>query len=239
MERATLVSGVAAAKKKDGLQIVQPAREARMMRRLLARHEGPLPCGTIIRIWRELVGSVALLQSGYSVAVCDQKGDGRFWDMTKEYFGGAVPMHKEISEGDVFSYVLNEDKEAFGVLPWPESNEKAWWGRLFEDTSLSIICALPYMDDHKALVISKVEFMDSESDHSFIALQSESMVSANDVSAIGFEVVSTYVSGDNHLFEVVGFVDRADSRLDALKSSLGAGCRYCAAVGGYPLITQK
>ena len=86
MERASLVSSVALAKKESGLQIVQPAREARMMRRLLARHEGPLPKKTIIRIWRELVGSVSLLQTGLNVVISDEGDSHTYWDMAKKLF---------------------------------------------------------------------------------------------------------------------------------------------------------
>ena len=52
MERADLVSDVAAEKRKHNLQIVHPAREAMMVRRLLKRHKSVLPEAAVVRIWR-------------------------------------------------------------------------------------------------------------------------------------------------------------------------------------------
>jgi chorismate mutase/prephenate dehydratase len=132
MERASLVSSVAAAKRKEGMQIVQPAREARMIRRLLKRHKGPLPEATIVRIWRELVGSVSLLQTGLNVAVASNQGHSDFWDMARNYFGSAVPMKKINGNSNTVSAV-REGEVSFGVLPWPElETSQAWWVHLFD-----------------------------------------------------------------------------------------------------------
>src|SRR5690606_38307673 len=70
MARADLIDSVAAEKRKHNLPYVQPAREAQMIRRLLARHRGPLPAAAVVRIWRELVGAVSLLQTGLKISVC-------------------------------------------------------------------------------------------------------------------------------------------------------------------------
>ncbi len=74
MERAELVLKVGEEKRKNNIQIVQPAREARMIRRLLGRHHGALPEMAVVRIWRELVGAVSLLQTGLKVAVVAPEG---------------------------------------------------------------------------------------------------------------------------------------------------------------------
>jgi len=81
MERADLIIGVTEEKKKNNIPVVQPAREAVMIRRLLARHRGPLPEAAIIGIWRELVGAVSLLQTGLKVAVSAAPNDAYCWDM--------------------------------------------------------------------------------------------------------------------------------------------------------------
>ena len=47
MERAELVLKIGEEKRKNKIQIVQPAREARMLRRLLARHRGALRGGGV------------------------------------------------------------------------------------------------------------------------------------------------------------------------------------------------
>ncbi len=257
MQRASLVSSVAAAKKKEGLQIVQPAREAKMMRRLLSRHQGPLPRSTIIRIWRELVGSVALLQSGFSVIVSEQAGQCTYWDIAKEYFGGTVPMRKEKAHQVILGDVLSDEKESFGVLSWPEAESLSpWWENLLhqdeQDETLSIICALPYGQQKKdsndrALVISKVSFISSDLDISFIAMEVDPAVSRSRIAELMQEVGLTLhnlysaTSPNNtpnnlYLVEVDGFIDSENENLEKIKNILGDKCLYCNAVGGYPVI---
>ena len=83
MERADLIVGVTEEKKKNNIPVVQPAREAMMIRRLLNRHRGPLPEATIVGIWRELVGAVSLLQTGLKVSVSPEN---YCWDGGQELF---------------------------------------------------------------------------------------------------------------------------------------------------------
>ncbi len=262
MERASLVSSVATAKKENGMQIVQPAREARMMRRLLARHKGPLPSKTIIRIWRELVGSVSLLQTGLSVCVSDDgKGNFSYWDMAKDYFGSAVPMKSMKGHQSVISEVI-EDRASFAVLPWPElDQEMPWWLHLFnrqnnDDDQIYVIGALPYEKTalygsqafDRALIISKMMgYMPSDDDISFIGLELSSDISRARIKERAeraeFDVINLYTGNiphnDNvkvHLVQVKGFVDNISYSIKNLKDELGDGCHYCYAIGGYPVI---
>src|SRR5689334_9962410 len=70
MKRAEMVLKIGEEKRKNNVQVIQPDREIVMIRRLLARHHGPLPREAVVRIWRELVGAVSLLQTGLKVVVC-------------------------------------------------------------------------------------------------------------------------------------------------------------------------
>lgn len=256
MQRAALVNSVIAAKKKEGAQIVQPAREARMMRRLLSRHEGVLPKSTIVRIWRELVGSVAFLQSGFTVVVCSDEHSSAYWDMAKDYFGSSVPMKKAVGAQNSLAQVADGDA-TFAVLPWPDFNSDSapWWGRLVnaakQSRTLSIVCALPHgqgkKDDRdvfdRAVVVSKTKFMDSGDDVSFIAMEVSAKVSRDKlieaIEQAGFDLMNMYSAAaphdENskiHLLEVRGFVDDTSSLSDALEHD----CTICASVGGYPVI---
>src|SRR5438876_9858509 len=56
VERINIVSRVAAHKRgNDGLAAHQPAREAEIIRRLIARKPGPFPPATLVRMWRQLL----------------------------------------------------------------------------------------------------------------------------------------------------------------------------------------
>ncbi len=240
MRRAALVSSVAAAKKKAGLQIVHPAREAKLMRRLLFRHEGVLPRSTIVRIWRELISSVSLLQTGLSVVV----SSASYWDMAKDYFGSQIPMNNVSNTQNALTEV-RENGVYFAVMPYPELDEKSpWWVNLFnqnedDNNNISVVCALPYgrsAKDNKALVISKIDFMPSGDDNSFIGLELASEFSRDLIIShaknAGLSVINLYGSEHNYLLEVKGFIEE----LAGLKTSFGSECRYCGMIGGYPII---
>lgn len=258
MERASLVSSVAMAKKKEGLQIVQPAREARMIRRLLSRHDGMLPRATIVRIWRELVGSVALLQSGFRVVVSSDKNNCVFWDMAKGYFGHSVPMKRVTGDQNTLSVVRDED-DVFAVLPWPDiEGQDPWWSSLFNnrtDAPLSIISSLPYGKEtdsetdffHRAVVISKVKFLPSGDDVTFIGLEVDPEVSRGRIKdraeQNGFNVLKVFSASLSHnpsvkihLLEVQGYYERDDEAVSSLYSSLGDSCHYYDVMGGYPVV---
>ncbi|MGH1455189.1 MAG: chorismate mutase [Alphaproteobacteria bacterium] len=259
MQRASLVSSVAAAKKKDGLQIVQPAREARMMRRLLNRHHGTLPRMTIVRIWRELVSSVALLQTGFSVVVASSEKSNPYWDVAKDYFGSSIPMKKVSGTANALSEV-QEYGDCFAVLPWPElGEEQPWWKHFLNQQSdgrLSIICALPYgknkKDDvdsfERALVISDIEFLPSDDDVTFVGLELGSDVSRARILACaeqaGLKLVNIYSETNEnqanahkaHLLEVLGYWLDDDLELSSLNKAFDGKCYALQVLGGYPVV---
>lgn len=261
MERASLVSSVAQAKRGSGMQIVQPAREARLMCRLLGRHEGVLPKRTVIRIWRELISSVSMLQTGLSVVVADEEGFTR-WDMAKNYFGSSLPMHSVGGLQNAISEVL-KGRADFAVMPWPElDDENPWWVSLFhrrDGELLSVICALPYDDTEglqtcevidKALVVSKLAFMASDHDNSFVALELDSGMSRASIGehtkAAGLDLVNMYSAPmahneeiKAHLLLVKGYVSHSDKKLVDLARRLGDACHYYDTIGGYPVIPDS
>lgn len=189
MERASLISTISEEKAKYNLDYVQPAREAQMIRRLLKRHKGVLPQETIVRIWRELVGSVSLLQTGLNVtAYIDDEQDFKYWDTIRNYFGSVVSI--DASSSPLLTLAsLRENTAAFAVLPWPKDmTEEAdklptlpWWASLLDqeqNKDIKIVCALPYgvhnqndgskITPTQALILSKSSFISSDEDNSFI-----------------------------------------------------------------------
>jgi chorismate mutase/prephenate dehydratase len=256
MERASLVSDVAAEKKKKNLQVVHPAREAVMIRRLLARHKAPLPEAAVVRIWRELVGAVSLLQSGLHVCVAVPEGREEFWDMARNYFGSVIPMRR-VSEPLYGVASVREDESSFAVLPWPEDNDaKAWWSYLLEqgENPMRIVGALPYGCEEKdkstaqsrALILSKSEFMESGEDHSFVAVSVEPSVSRGRIfdvlNEMGAQPLSIHTKVSDgagqpsiHLVEVNVFMEEGDERLKKLEEKFEEYQARCILVGGYPV----
>lgn len=255
MERADLISQVADEKRKNNLPFVQPAREAQMIRRILRRHRGPLPEAAVVRIWRELVGAVSLLQTGLKIAVAVENTNFITWDLAKSYFGSVVQMQRFSAPSIALSSV-REGESSFATLPWPQDGESSpWWDSLFDrDKNLRIVCALPYggYEDelrdirNKALVVARDEFMDSDDDHSFIILKVEQSVSRGRIveglQKLGFEPLSLVTQkckqdpmASLHLIEVNHFLDQFDERLQKFTEMFEEFGGECRAVGGYPV----
>jgi len=256
MQRAALISKISEEKRKKKIPVVQPAREARMIRRLLARHEGDLPEMAVVRIWRELVGAVSMLQTGLKVAVVSEQGHP-VWDMSRDYFGSCLPMIQAASPLSAVSAV-REDKVNLAVLPWPQEGEdKPWWMFLEADKpeqQMQIIVRLPHGDDpadrgsdNKALVIAKAGFDDSGDDHSFLLIECSADVSrarlVDKAKSAGIEavsIVSNRASGAYqptiHLMEVKGYFAGDNKKCDKFTQAISEESdARIKCIGGFPV----
>lgn len=254
MERADLIVDVLAAKKKAGTQIVQPAREAVMIRRLLKRHHGPLPEATIVGIWRELVGAVSLVQTGLKVAVSAPDNHSYCWDMARHYFGSVLPMMRMTSPLTAIA-ALHEQEASFAVVPWPQDGEQnPWWPKVFEmgQEGMRIVCALPYgivkagaaHYQDRALVVSRTDYASSGDDHSFIGLELDPSVSRARIMAalkeMGLEVLGInsrlgQAAQTLHFVEVKSFITADDEIMANIAEKFDGLCFRCRSLGGYPV----
>ncbi|MFA5592290.1 MAG: chorismate mutase [Micavibrio sp.] len=256
MERAELVLKVGEEKRRNNIQIVQPAREARMIRRLLARHTGVLPEMAVVRIWRELVGAVSLLQTGLKVVVVQPEGqNNETWDMARDYFGSCLPMARAPSAMSAIA-ALKDGMASFAVVPRPDIEEdQPWW--MYLDPAapepVNIIMSLPHGDDPedknpegRALVLSRSGFDDSGHDNSFLLIQCDAAVSrgrlvdlAKKAGVKALHISSRRGGGDGapafHLMEVEDYITRDDKRVAAFTASLDDPGANIVCAGGYPV----
>src|SRR3954468_8132693 len=70
MRRAEVVAQVGALGAKGRVPL-RPGREAAIVRRLLARHDGGLAPSVIVRIWRELLAGTTSQQRQMLITVCE------------------------------------------------------------------------------------------------------------------------------------------------------------------------
>ncbi len=254
MERAELVLKVGEEKRKNNIQIVQPAREARMIRRLLSRHKGALPEMAVVRIWRELVGAVSLLQTGLKVVVAEGQG-AESWDLARDYFGSCLPMSRMPTPVSAISS-LKEGKATFAVVPRPDTEEEQpWWAFLDPNAAepISVIISLPHGEDPtnknpdcRALVISKSGFDDSGDDNSFLLIQCEAGISrgrlvdvAKKAGLTAIHLSSKRNASPNlpalHLMEVQDYIAKDDKRIKAFIEAIEVPGANVSCVGGYPV----
>lgn len=259
VERAELVLQVGEEKRKNNIEVVQPAREARMIRRLLAKHKGVLPEMAVVRIWRELVGAVSLLQTGLKVTVADVEGHPEYWDLAKDYFGSCLPMNRVETPLSALNAV-RDGRTTFAVVPYPNDGvgsddpNQLWWDALDtnSDEPLRVSVRLPHGDDpnnrnpnYRALVIAKTGFDTSDDDNSFLYIECAFSISrakiVSNAEENGFKPLnlSSKQNDDDaemrkHLLEVKGYWLDSMDEIKALANSFGEGT-FLSCIGGYPV----
>lgn len=147
MRRAEVVQRLSASQAKPAGTVLRPGREAAILRRLLARHSGPLPRAALVRLWRELFASSIAQQGNFTVALPTDPALAR---LAAEHFGVTTPQRQHPSLGAALAALGTRDA-SIAVLPWPrESDNRAeeWWTR-FDAQHLSVIARLPFVSERE------------------------------------------------------------------------------------------
>jgi chorismate mutase len=247
IDRAEIVAMVAASKKDGNQPAFQPAREAEIVRRLVARHRGAFPVATLVRMWREMLAATVRLQSPFSVAVFAPADLPGLWDLARDHYGSNTPMSAYVTVDDVIRAV-SRGEAAAGVLPLPEAGETdPWWLHLLaaKDTP-RIVARLPFgargnaRSGGDALAIGRDAQQQSGCDRTLLAAQCSIEVGRARISELlakaGLDcTLLTYCHRESaiHLIEVEGFVPISDWRLEALRRGLGSSLARLAPLGGY------
>jgi chorismate mutase / prephenate dehydratase len=251
IERIDIVSHVAAHKRSNrAVAVYQPAREAEILRRLVARNRSALPPATLVRMWRELLAATTRLQGGFTIAVYAATGTSGFWDIARDQYGSDTPMIAFGSTAQIIRAVT-EGQAAVGVLPMPrEEDPDPWWRHLpsAADNAPHVIARLPFgargnarSDGADALAIGYGRQEPTGRDRTLIAIENALDISRGRMftmlSALGlsgtFMASCDQPEGVNTLIELEGFVPDLDPRLDRLREQLGSGLYRLLPFGGY------
>lgn len=153
LARAEVVTNVAAAKSQasDGspAPAFRAAREADVLRQLVARHEGPLKLRSLVRIWREIMSGMTEIQQQIVVAVYrPENGSKDGWDVARDHFGLGMNYLALRSQREVVSAV-RDGRAGIGVLPAPDDGNEGevWWPLLatVSQQMPKIVMKLPFL----------------------------------------------------------------------------------------------
>jgi chorismate mutase-like protein len=250
MRRSALVEEIAAVKREDGV-VMRPGREAQVIRRLLERHGGAFPRGTLVRIWREIISACISQQEQLAVAVYEAEGLRYFERLARAHFGSMTKLAYFSSVSGVMR-AISDGKATVGLLPLPgQSEEQPWWRFLARPGSDTprIIARLPFFrlsdpssDSAEALVLGMVPHEESGSDHSFLIVDTRTEASRGVLSPLfekaGLERVEHGVFEDTddrrlHLIEVRGFLGDEDPRLARLLGTSGDVISHVRVAGAF------
>ncbi len=250
IERFEIVLHVATQKRNGSLSPHQPAREAEIIRRLIARNHSPLPPSTLVRIWRELLAGTTRLQGQFAVAVFAPTEMSGLWDIARDHYGSHTPLLAFQSPGPVIRAVT-EGQAAVGVLPMPQEEDAAPWWRLLvsaDDNAPRVIARLPFgprgnvrTDRVDALAIGHGTQRETGQDRTLLATENALDISRGRIfamlSALGLECTflasCQHAEGANTLIELDGFIGLADPRLEGFRAQLGPALYRLISFGGY------
>jgi chorismate mutase / prephenate dehydratase len=249
IDRANIVSMVAASKKGGNQPAFQPAREAEIIRRLVGRHHGTFPVASLVRMWREMLAATVRLQSPFSIGVFAPPERQGYWDLARDHYGSNTPMTAYHAVDQVISAVAGT-QISLGVLPIPETGEAdPWWPKLLSITEdgLQVIARLPFgacgnarAGGAEALVIGRGPPQESGLDRTLVVAEWVAEITraqiSNFLAAAGLActwVLSCRREFALNLIEIEGFVPMSDSRLNAFRVGLGPALRRLMPLGGY------
>lgn len=251
IERVGIIADVAAQKRQAGAVAPhQPAREAEILRRLVARGDSAFPPATLVRMWRELLAATVRLQGTFAVAVYAPPEKPGYWDLARDHYGSQTPMQAYGSAAQVIGAVT-EGQAAVGVLPMPQEGEAdPWWRHLLSarPDAPHVIARLPFgsrgnarTDSADALAIGHGVPQPSGRDRTLLATENAEEISRGRIVALLSELglpclflaACEHADGANCLMEIDGFLPFSDPRVTTFRDRLGPGLSRLVPFGGY------
>src|SRR5580698_3670038 len=116
-DRAELIEQARKLKGKQHIYI-RPGREAQMVRALMARPQGKLPEGLIVRLWREMISGFTLIEGGLKVAVYVPEKGPNLWDLSRDFYGAFTPL-MEMPSAEAAIKAVQANKAQVAVVPPP------------------------------------------------------------------------------------------------------------------------
>ena len=230
---------------------VRPAREAQILRRLLARHRGDMPPSVIVRIWREIIAASLQAQAKFHLHVFGGENQNTFFDLAHAYFGALTPIRAH-AKSSLVAHACAEEPDSLGIVPLPESDDGGapWWAQLASagQPGPRIIARLPFLNGDEsyvaAYVLGSVEQEPSGDDTTLLRLETAEDLSRARLTSLlkdaGFEATMIAAGhsaekgqGSTALLAVAGFVAASDPRLAVLRQDAGEQLTNVDLVGGF------
>ena len=216
-ERARLASDVAAAKAAEGNAGkfgLRPAREAQVLRKLLAKPRTSASISLIVRIWREMMAESLALQGPFLISAWGGHDPARIRELARLRFGAAPSLTVVQTAEDAIAGA----RALGGVGVLALSKDSAWWGRLLAEPKVRVFAALPCLNawgSMSALAVADAPIEPSGCDETFWVTDnggsSPQIIQALAKDGVAASHVQT--AGGLKLFKLAGFYEATDERL--------------------------
>lgn len=233
MRRAGLAADIAGLKTASGSGVLfRPGREAAVVRRILARHRGPFPAASVVRIWREVIAGVLRLQGVCKVVAVESAA----YELARDHFGTGASV-KALASPRAAIAAVRSKRATVAVLPWPKAGERRWrreppwWLALCKAGVPRVVAAIPALAEPQALAVALQPPEESGDDRSLIGFVSRETFSPQilhkSLTRSGFKSRLVAHRKNAALFDVAGFVAEDDVRLKTV------GPQRATVIGAY------
>lgn len=123
----------------------RPGREADMMRRLVARHDGALPLWTVEHIWREIITTFTRMQAPFDVAIDQGIARDALRDVARFLFGFTVRLHGQPDALATIHHIRESGTDLGLVSAQQPASAGAWWRALGRASGPRIMALSPYI----------------------------------------------------------------------------------------------
>jgi chorismate mutase/prephenate dehydratase len=255
VRRGTIVEDIRKIKKQAG-PALRPGREAMILRRLAAKHQGPFPLPALVCLWREMMGGFTHMQQPFSAAVHAPVGNDRLIRLARDHYGSLTPLSAMPSATGCVRAVAERAVE-IAILPLPADGEgESWWPLLMgnDKKTPQVVSRLPFIQDgdsEQALVVAPWARDLSDLEASLIAIRlgertsrsrvMSGMAAAGFADAVSLATMETDPENCFHVIEVAGGVNADDPEMKALAGQFGSALIDAHMIGGYarPLVLSS
>jgi chorismate mutase/prephenate dehydratase len=251
MRRTEIVEAIGKEKKDGKVPAFRPGREAAILRRLVARHDGDFPVVGLVRMWREMLAATVGMQANFAVAVYAPSAASGYWDLARDHFGSYAPMTAYDSIGQVIRAVTDK-QVSIGILPMPsEDDVDPWWRFLVSSDAAAprVLARLPFAGRGNAragggdaLAVGSGTLEPTGADRSLIVVETRGEVSrarlfsaltASGLTCNFFAAFDPDSGTKLNLVELTDFVLPDDKRLTMFSEQVGAAVERILSLGSY------
>lgn len=216
-ERTSLAHQVAEAKRAeggDGKLGIRAAREAQLLRRLLASERKTASTQLVVRLWRELIGESLRIQGDFHLGVWGGQDLAKTVEMARFRFGAAPSMRRFRTAEEALAVA----REPGGVAVLALEPGDRWWGSLLARPDLKVFATLPCLHalgPVSAFAVAQVEVEPSGYDETYFVTDAIGTPAAVETrfGELGFAARTLYHVQGLRLMGLAGFVQADDPRL--------------------------
>jgi chorismate mutase len=221
-ERAAIAARIAAAKGADQGSPLRPAREVRMLRRLIAQAPSQLSPALVVEVWRALIADNLGRQRHIDVFVGGGPDPLRLFDLARRHFGASARIVRAGDQRQTLDRMTATPASA-AVLPFPgRSGAGSWWSMLTEGKyrDAVLVAALPMREDGaepEAAVITRGAPLEEAGADTTLAIAFDPHFKlTRGINESGLPAREAARTDGRVLIHIDGFVGADDARLVAL-----------------------